>query len=192
MLIAIDIDEVLADTLNHFIFLYNQKFKTSFKRDDFYTFDWCEVLGLTKEEFKKVFTQIVGQGFFSELATITGAKEGVKKLQKKHKLVVVTGRPKIVSATTSAWLDKHFPDVFSKVYFTSEVLLGSNIKDKDEICQEIGANLIIEDDLDTAKDCVKNDILALLFDKPWNRKLRASSYIKRVYSWEDILNKINT
>jgi uncharacterized HAD superfamily protein len=192
MLIAIDIDEVLADTLNHFIFLYNQKFKTSFKRDDFYTFNWWEVLGLTKEEFKKVFTQIVGQGFFSELATIAGAKEGVKRLQKKHELAVVTSRPRIVSAATKAWLDKHFPDVFSKVYFTREVILGPNIKDKDEICQEIGADLIIEDEFEFAEDCAQENILVLLFDNPWNREFKIPSYMTRVYSWENILNKINT
>ncbi len=191
MLIAVDIDEVLADTLNHFIFLYNQKFSTSFKKDDFYTFNWWEILGLNKEEFKEFFAKIVAQGFFSKLAVISGAEKSIKKLHKEHKLVLVTARPRIVEVDTKTWLDKYFPDIFSKVYFTREVILGPIIKDKDEVCQEIGADLIIEDEFDFAENCVEKNIPVLLLDKPWNRKHQVSPCMKRVYSWEEILNKIN-
>jgi uncharacterized HAD superfamily protein len=190
MIIAVDIDEVLADTLNHFIFLYNQKFKTSFQRDDFYNFNWWEILGLAREEFVEIFTRMVTQGFFSELAVIAGARKGIRSLQEKYQLVIVTGRPKIVAAETRAWLDKHFPKAFTRIYFTREVVMGPILRDKDEICQILGVDLIIEDEFDFAENCAEKNIPVLLFNKPWNRKDQVPSRITRVYSWEDILKEI--
>ena len=192
MLIAIDIDEVLADTLNHFIFLYNQKFKTSFKRDDFYTFDWWEVLGLEKDRFKAIYEKMVAQGFFQNIQTIKGAQDGVKELQKDYSLAIVTGRPKSMTEITKAWLAKNFAGSFSQFYFTKEVILGPNKKPKHDICQQIGAKVILEDEFEFAEDCAQGHIQVLLFDNPWNRAFKMPSYMIRVYSWEDILDKINS
>ena len=190
MLIAIDIDEVLAETVSAFVKKYNQIYKTNLKRSDFYTFDWWKVIGISFEEFKKRYGKMIEDGFFKDLKPKEGAPAGVKALAEKYALIAVTARPRSLATTTEEWLEKYFPHSFLGVEYTREKPLSHEIESKFSICRRRGVNILIEDDLEYAEECAENGIKVFLFDAPWNQHLKETAYLIRVYSWPEIVKEL--
>ena len=54
MLIAIDIDAVMADLLSMFLKYRNDKYHTAWRREEFYTYEWYKVFGDPKDEMYKI------------------------------------------------------------------------------------------------------------------------------------------
>jgi uncharacterized HAD superfamily protein len=51
--LAVDIDETVVYLLGYFLDHYNDKHDTRFREEDFYTYRWWDVLGITKEQAYK-------------------------------------------------------------------------------------------------------------------------------------------
>ncbi len=190
MTIAIDIDEVLADTLNSYIKYYNNTYNTSFKREQFFTYRcWWEVLQVEFDEGVVRFNDFVDKGYFGNLPLIRGAQEAVTKLKQNHDLVIITSRMGELKEITKKWLDENFFGCFLKIYHT-ESIYDKNAITKHQACLESKANILIEDDISFASECMNNGIKVLLFDSPWNRDFEISTDAIRVYSWDDILQEV--
>ena len=190
MLIAVDIDEVLAETVSAFVKKYNKIYQSNLKRSGFYTFDWWKVLGISFEEFKKRYEKMIEDGFFEDLKPKSGALEGVKTLEDKYALIAVTARPRSLAATTEEWLEKYFPHSFLGVEYTRKEPLSPEIESKFSICHRRNASILIEDDLEYAEDCAENGVRVLLFDAPWNQHLKETARLVRVYSWPEIVREL--
>ncbi len=191
MTIAIDIDEVLADTLNSYIKYYNNTYNTSFKREQFFTYScWWKVLQVEFNEGVTRFNDFVNKGYFESLPLIRGAQEAVTKLKQSHDLVIITSRMSELKKITRKWLDKNFPGCFVKVYHTESVYNKDAIT-KSEACLKSKADILIEDDSNFAAECMNNGIKVLLFNNPWNRDFEVLADAARVYSWDDILQEVD-
>lgn len=191
MKIAIDIDEVLADTLRAFIKKYNQKYHTKFKRENFYTYNWWEVLDITKEECGKILVNFIDAGFTGNLNVVRGSKQGIKALAKKHELFLVTSRAENIKKITAKWINKNFKVNFKDIIYTRDTIFSKEKESKFEICHRIKADVLIEDWVDHANDCAINGLKVLLFDCPWNRGIKLLPKMRRVKSWNDILTILN-
>lgn len=192
MIIAVDIDEVLADTVNTFCDIYNKKYKTKIKRQDFYNFKWWEIIGVDKSIFKEQFIHLIRQEhLFEKIPVKAGALAGMSELKQNHALIIVTGRPKALAEITKNWLKRNFKDIFKSINFTREQILEPSIESKFSVCKRLKAQLLIEDEIDNATECASNGLTALLFDAPWNQQVAESDRIIRVHSWSEITNWIN-
>lgn len=67
-----------------------------------------------------------------------------------------------------------------------------NSKSKAEICKEIQADILIEDNLKYAQQVAQAGIKVLLFDYPWNQSSNLNPLIIRVCGWKEALNFINS
>jgi len=190
MLIAVDIDEVLADTLNAFISIYNKTYQTAFKREQFVTFDWWLVVGLPLEQFKIRFIKLMDEGFFDNLHPIIGSVEGINKLKNRHELIAVTARAQTLQPATEKWLNKYYGSVFRGVYYTRSMPFGPEEKSKYMICEEQGARILLEDQFNYAADCAANGIKVYLFNAPWNQDIGDRPDIIRIYSWAELMNML--
>ena len=192
MRIAIDIDDVLADTLNSFIARYGSLYGIKLKRDQFITYNWRDPLGLTHGEFSERFLSMVEDGLFDNLEPMAGAAEAVGKLKNSHDLSAVTSRPIFLAGVTEKWLEKHFGSAFGNVFYTRDVPFGPEIKSKYRICQEIKAAVLVEDYFEFAADCAANGIKVYLFDAPWNRAIAKQKNVTRVGSWPELMEKLGS
>jgi uncharacterized HAD superfamily protein len=191
MIIAIDIDDVLADTLNYFINYYNNLYKKNFSRKDFYIYHWWKILGLSKEEFLKIFYQFVAENNFKKFSPMRGAQSAINRIKKEHYLIVVTGRENNLVDATEYWLNRHFPNVFQEIYYTASMLEKKmEAISKTGACWQGGADLMIDDQFLFAKDCATSGLRTLLFDSPWNKNAVLPENMYRVKSWPEIIRKI--
>jgi len=185
--IGIDIDEVLVDLISPFCIFHNNNHGSSLVKEDFKTYNLWKHLGGTREESEKKIRDFFESDNFEELKPVLGSQEAIKLLSKKHDLIVVTSRPKHVKDKTLNWLEEHFPEFFLDFHFTDHFSPGEIHTPKSKICLEQNIEILIEDNLEYALDCASNGIYILLFDSPWNRCEILPKEIKRIKSWQEIL-----
>jgi len=191
MTIAIDIDEVLAELMPTFLEYYNKAYNTSFTNDHFYTYDWSKVLGITEEKKCKAHDDFIKLGGYKKLNVIDGSKAVIKKIKRKHKLVVITGRGMTLKGDTDYWLKRHFPHTFKDIFYIRKNPSSPALRSKAEICKQIKADVMIEDDMTYANSFLEQGTKLLLFNHPWNKEARENDNLVRVHSWERVQDVIN-
>lgn len=95
---------------------------------------------------------------------------------------VVTARTESVRGyATEAWLATHMPEIHyaSRVRFTNHYL-ESGGQSKGEVCQSIGADILIDDNVDFLHSATAYGIHGILLEKPWNRTKKVTGKITRV------------
>ena len=190
MLLGIDLDEIVADSLDAIIKFHNEKYKTNLKKDNFVSYRFWEIWGGTKEESVKKISEFFKTDHLANIYPIAGSLGALADLKKSgHELFIITGRRNEIIKQTEEWIEKHFPNIFSGAHFANSYTLGGHERKKSDICKKLGVELIIEDDLLHATDCAKNGIKVFLFDYPWNQG-NLSPNIERVFSWSEIVDKL--
>jgi uncharacterized HAD superfamily protein len=195
MRIGLDLDEVVADGMATVVALHNKRHGTSFKVEQFNTWNLHEVWGGTEEEAIKEMNDFFLSGAMRDIDPIAGSLEAIAELKAKgHELYIITGRADSYIPATEAWLEKHFPDIFLGVHYANLFSLENQPRKKSEICKEFGIELFVDDNTSNAIDVASVCPRVFLFDQPWNRNVESPKVlpvnIERIYSWEEILRKI--
>lgn len=165
MRIGIDIDEVLAEFLESFLEFYNSKYKSNFKKEDFKSYQFEEILGGTHEEAVELIKE---HDYGGEIKLVDGALESIKELAKKYELIILTARHPMFKDKTENFLKSHFGDIFSQILYTGESFQKYGVT-KSDLCKQLNIEIIIEDNKIFSKECAEKGIRVLLFDKPWNQ-----------------------
>ncbi|HBI25727.1 MAG: hypothetical protein UT41_C0001G0067 [Candidatus Wolfebacteria bacterium GW2011_GWC2_39_22] len=191
MRIGIDIDDVLADTVNAVCAFHNETYGTCLKRDDFLSYKFWETWGGSKEEAIKKMQIFNEEGCGVTTCPIDGALRALTSLKNSgYELFAVTARPLHVMKQTEEWIGLYFPDIFSAIKF-GNTYGNEGIKEKkSSICKSLNIGIIIEDDIDHAVDCAENGIKVILLDCPWNQG-ELSENVHRVFSWDEALRFIS-
>ncbi len=190
MKIGIDLDEVLADFLAALIRFHNDHYGTSLVREQFKSYRFWETWGGTREQAVRKVYQFHKTHYFEDIRPVEGSQEAVRILSKRNDLVIITSRQDHVAKATRRWIDQHFPDIFSEVYFTNHYSQYGRSKTKKQVCDSAGVGLLIEDLEEFALECLTPGREVLLLDAPWNKNIRFHEGIHRVRSWEDITDHI--
>lgn len=82
-------------------------------------------------------------------------------------LVVVTSRQAILESRTRAWLDVHYPGIFLDARFGNHYGEGRRVS-KRELCADIKATVLIDDQPKYAVDCSDTPYVLLFGDYGWN------------------------
>ena len=98
----------------------------------------------------------------------------MQRLQAQHELHVVTSRQVAIRDETLRWLERHFAGVFTAVHFGNHWAQSGAARPKSHICREIGADLLVDDNPEYARDCAEHDIQVLLYnwrlEYPWSQR----------------------
>jgi len=190
-IIWVDLDEVLADLLNHILKFNDFKiweYKLIFEEiKDYYIHknQWIDIdVEYAIEWFRKPMLEDFNK---YEISNIKWSKEKLQELKKSwYKLFVVTARiEEIFWEYTELWVDKYYSGIFDKIVYANH--FHKNSKDKSELCLENNISYMVEDNYDYAYDLAKNGIKTFLLEKPWNSwQDKYHKNITRVKSWEDI------
>lgn len=191
MRIGVDVDEIIADTLNALIRFHNEAYGTNLKKSDFFSYECHEVWGGTNEEAIAKWFEFFETEYFVAIEPLAGALPGLMALKEHgHELFAITARQHFIADRTKNWINTHFPDIFSGISFGNRCGIEGVRKTKSAMCAELGITVLIEDDLHHAMDCSQHGIEVLLFDYPWNqRELPAHTY--RVFSWDDVIRIVS-
>ncbi len=192
MIIGVDVDDVLADFMNSMIKYHNDRYDTNYSREDFRSYNLWKTLGGNEEDAVKKIYDFYHTSHFDNISPTEGSQDAVEKLSKNNTLRVITSRPHDIHDQTLSWLDRYFLGKFEEAHFTNEWAggIGKPTRKKD-VCLEHNVDILIEDSLAYANECVSNRTRVYLMDRPWNQSENLSKKITRVYSWEDILDKTN-
>lgn len=192
MQIAIDIDDVLADFSEGFIKHIKKVKGVNVEIHDLKVAEWWKAWGKTLEESTKTIYEFLQSEDIMKVEPKTGAIRALKLLkQKGHKLTVITGRPANVHEKTRQWVHDNLPNVFEEVYCTDFHIVNNGKLTKGGICEEIGADLLIDDYPGYAKECLDKGIQVLLFDSFWNHGFELLPGLTRIHNWEEALDYID-
>lgn len=189
--LAIDMDEVIAHFLPAFIEFHNTKYNTNFIFTDFSSYKFWDVLKESpKETIQKVY-DFHKTEYFKNIKPIQESIEAIQKLQEQYELVIITSRQKEIQNPTEDWIKTYFPNTFSHIYFANHYAFNKETThSKSEICEQYAIKTIIEDSLEYAQDCAQKGIQVYLLDQPWNQSKIENTHIKRVFHWNEILQKL--
>ena len=192
MNIAIDLDEVLAEFLESFCEFHNKKYDTAIAPVQFKTYNFEDLLQITKQDIIKRVYEFHKTPLFADLHPVPGSQMGVNELCKAHKLHVVTSRQEydVTVDATRKWMDHYFPRKFERIHFMNHYAKKGKEMTKEQVCRDFQIRLIIEDQLGYAQKCTEKGIDVLLLDKPWNQCEQLPDGATRVYSWKEIVEKI--
>jgi len=189
MKIGIDIDGVIVD-IARFMLDYSNKFYydngiiTKMNEEEY---DDNKALGLTKEQTEKFWNTYL-EFYATKYPARDFACEVIKRLKQKHDIYIITARneyglPKEICGTMQSMVKKWLNDndiEYDKLIFTK----GSKLP----YCLENEVDVMIEDSPYNIED-IATKVPVLCFDNSYNKKIEGKN-ITRVYSWYDILSKL--
>lgn len=192
--IAIDIDDVLAESAKGFVGFSNQRWGTSLEVDD-YQEHWAEMWKVDNEEVEKRALEYHNSGVLSTFSHREAALSVLEALKENFNLIIITSRRLQMKNDTLAWVHMHYPGIFSNddINFAGIwdiVDEHSHTKTKAELAMTLRADYIIDDQL---KHCIAAGdygIKAILFGNyRWNQTQTAlTPHITRVTDWEGVLD----
>ncbi len=185
--IGIDIDDTIADFITSYLNFYKFRFGKGFNLEDVKDIYLREPFGHGCEEVLRILGEFYKTDYFKEMALIGGAKEVLSKLFFFHQIFFITSRGQSNEEATKNFLKKHFSDKPYGIYFSGDIYSGR--KTKDEICEELGIDVVIEDNGIFSQNCAEKGIKVLLMDKPWNQNCEHKN-IKRIKNWEEVLENL--
>lgn len=190
---AVDVDEVLGQflaSLNEYCLeVHGERYAVG----DYGAYHFAGVWGCSQEASNdRVHAFFQSEHFRDGVAPVCGARKSLERLRGVCDLVVVTSRQHCIEAQTCQWLNSHFPGVFSEVHFGNHFALEGASRAKSEICRDIGAHVLVDDNPQYAMDCADAGMEVLLFDwerrYPWSKTLRDGEHkrIQPVPTWLDV------
>lgn len=178
MIVGLDIDGVLADSVPAFLQLLNSVYDRHWTPDDITCYRFEDALGLTPDQMTFFWKLFARQGRWGKIKPCRGAIEFTLRLAKKHAIVCITGRPRhYVEIETRAWLRQHH-------FAFDDLLFLGNGNNKLETSREAGYRLdvLVEDSYEYGRPLADAGVKLLLMDYPWNRNVEPHPNIVRVHS----------
>lgn len=186
MKIWVDLDEVLAEFVECFLLYHNKINNTNYKKEDFFSYNFPDVYGGTKEDNLQEVFDFQQSEYFPQIQPVVWAFEVLEKLKSDHTLYIITSRQDYIQEQTRARVNKWYPNIFKEIYFTNEYSLEWTPRKKSDVCNELDIELMIDDSLIYAEDCATAERKVLLYNRPRNQAQPIASNIQRVQDWDEI------
>ncbi|MFV0485141.1 MAG: 5' nucleotidase, NT5C type [Candidatus Saccharimonadales bacterium] len=193
-LLAVDIDNVLADFNEAFVDYANKNWNSNITVDDI-TEDWAKLFGVDEVEWQRRATELFSDKsqVYRNLPLIPGVEKEMAKLGQHFDIIAITSRSRGTESATRAWLDANLPGMISEVHFSGiydrfEDGIDSCKQTKGEICKSLNIDFFIDDE---PKHCVASadhDISTIIFGEyPTNRDFN-DPRIPRAKTWQEAAN----
>jgi 5'(3')-deoxyribonucleotidase len=191
-IIAVDIDDVAADENGGIREFANREYGFNHTHEDYleegvYNGYWEAIWKVSPEKANEIYEAFVNSPDKANLKVIEGAIESINRLKDKYELVVITSRESVAMEVTKPWLERHFPDTFSRVEFVVAWSQGERVS-KAVIADALGVDYLIDDNATHCNLAAEAGIQPLLFgDYGWNRKVELHPLTKRAKDWPEVL-----
>lgn len=191
--IAIDIDDVLSSCFDAFIKYHNLKYNTDLTREKatmpaeywgYWPVVLNKLLGVPQEEGLRRFLEFLNDDAHMCQQDISqDARLAVASLGERYNLEVITARETYMLDKTVDWINKELPGTFSALHF-----IDKENKTKAKICEEIGAEYLIDDSVIHCNEAAKSGVKTILFGEyGWNMTQHVHPDIIRAKNWVEVL-----
>ena len=171
-IIAIDIDDVIADMTEGLRVWANVQTGRELTREDYnipgeywtyYDQVWA-AHGMPDELSFGQYQEAIIAGK-AEIPLVEGASSAIAKLQKKYKIILITARIPAMESKTQEWVTDYFADEDVELYFAQNPNheQGNVRKTKGQICKELGAFILIDDHIDNCISALQEGIETIVF-----------------------------
>lgn len=191
--IAIDLDEVLADTFEIVLGLHKQKwYLNHLQFEDLIDHEWRRIdnAWIDRKKRLKIWQDFLGSDLMYTANPVKWSIDAINKLSRRwFELHIITARPNHLYDCTQLWVNKNFNNCFKGLHLTTT---PEDIRiPKFEVCKKLWINIIIEDNTDYALEFANNDIKVIILEKPWNKhRTEKHKNIIRVKNWHEIIKNI--
>jgi alkylated DNA nucleotide flippase Atl1/5'(3')-deoxyribonucleotidase len=189
--VAIDIDEVLSAFHEPFLMHHNRTYGTAYTYPDTENRYYLEEFtGEPSEIVEKKIHEFVQTPVMQDAEPLPGAQAALDHLrQLGYELVVITARPPMYKPVTDRFMERHFPDVFQGVHAIPH-FVGSALTPaagKLALCQQLGAQYLIDDNLGTATVVADAGMQAIVFGEyHWNQAEILPKGVVRCKDWNAV------
>ena len=105
----------------------------------------------------------------------------LNKLKDKYKIILITAQPYEIAEITVNWLKKYHIN-YDDIRF--------NAGDKVAACKFFKVEYMIDDSPWNLRKLNKEQVKTLIFNQPYNQNVSETEFATRVYSWDDIYQKL--
>jgi len=189
--IAIDCDDVLAETVDALLEYYNYNIHWKpIRRNDMVAHEFNNIKKYHysfEERYQKDLDFFLNHDALHRIKPVEWSKEILLKFKEMwHILYVVTGRPDELKQHTYDWIQIHYPDIFEDIYFLN--LDKPDGIPKSEVCLKLDVEFLIDDDIRFARDAASKWVKVYLLEKPWNREYNQSidKWVVKIKNWNEI------
>lgn len=194
--IAIDIDDTIAETLEAFRKKANEYADSSLEPADYvieadywrYYEEVWERHGIAD----LVSTDRVYEDLHTDQSLVPllpGAQFAVGELMKRYNIVLITARDPRWETATKKWLLQQFGDDAPELYF-SQAHRDAKHKTKGQICVDLRAEWLIDDNVEHCLGALREGVVALLFGNyGWQHK--APNNLISCPDWQSVLEYFN-
>ncbi len=178
MKIGIDIDGVIFYFIKSFLPVVHEEYGLELKEDDFFTHDLFQVLGIPRGKAR----ELIRKAIMRDPVLIPGARESLSHLSQKHEIIILTARyPDLLEMTKRQLAEK-------RILYDQILCLSEGKKHQ----SNIDLDVVIEDNFEDAIGWAGKAKLVLVFNHPWNRSLNVEGLFKRVTSWDEVVQIIES
>jgi uncharacterized HAD superfamily protein len=182
--IAIDIDDVLADSLPEFLEAFNRRFELQVSVTEAGWEIFRRHPEIPPEEIQAFFAELYQADFLGSRPLLPGAREGVERLHREgHQLFIITGRLRQDRDITERWLlQRGLSSFFQEIVFRDGIQAPLH---KRRAAERLRLNMLLEDEYEVALAAAELPVRVLVFDRPWNQGPLPSRAF-RIHSWPDV------
>ena len=166
--IAIDMDEVVADTIAHFLERYNEEFALALTPEDFHGKHVFEVIEKAHQPRAREYFQT--EDFFAQIPVMPGSPEVVEALMEKYEVFITTAAMDVPCSFQAKfeWLQRFFSFIpSSNVVFCGDKSI-------------IAADYMIDDNI---RHLTRFRGEGIIYTAPHNV---LETRFRRVSNWEDV------
>lgn len=190
-LIAVDIDDTLADSTELIRVNVNKKYTVDIPKEayrsqgeywGYYERVWAEhgLTALRMEDLEDMIEEL------TKVPLLPSALFAIKQLSERFDIVLITARRKERAALTRQWVSSMFEGIDLEVHF-SESHKDESKMTKGQICKNIGAFYLIDDNVGHCESALSEGVTPLLFGEyGWHRTVPDG--ISRYKDWPSVLD----
>jgi len=206
MKIAIEIDGPILQFIPGFLDWYNTNNNTKFVTKDISKNSIAESLKISQERYEKEMEEFYKSRTFLNLLAVPDAKKYIEKLflvsEGEKDLILTASRPEkfrgnTINSVKQRVIDENTVLSVKEVFFNPDRYFlrdPENERKKSEVCLEQKVDVLVEDSLETAKDCASHSIRTILFDLngeyAWNHSETLPINVVRAASWPQLYGYI--
>ena len=124
----------------------------------------------------------------AQVPLIASASLVIEELQKKYHIILVTSRNPALEAGTRVWLKEHL-DGDIELYFAKNGRMNIG-RSKGELCKELGAFMLIDDNIEHCQSAIDNGIEAIVFGEYGWQNAHVEGAVK-CRDWPAVLDYFN-
>lgn len=192
-IIAIDIDDVLASSTDLIRVFANRATGLNLEPHHYavpgpywsYYGHVLETNGITdKAEQKRILDDWISH--HSEAEPVQGAIDALRALAKRFSIVLITARDPKIRGDTEYWLKKHFDGLYNDLHVIGNFKVIDKPKSKGQVCAEIGASWLIDDNPEHCLSAIQHSVETVLFGE-YGWHYDAPKHLTKCKDWLAVL-----